>query len=257
MSVSKQQLVNALSGYLPREILDNLVSEYLYIKQQYFLRKFRPSELSGARFAEIILRLLEFLDTGIYTPLGVPLKTDSIIRHIENNTRLADTIHLLIPRLTRVILDVRNKRDVAHVGGEVNPNQSDSIFIVHSTDWIMTEIIRYFHKCSIDEARRIIVNINETKVPVVAEVDGFVRVQNTSLEFTDKTMVILYYKLPEKVSDADLLRWTKYSNSSRYKTTILSKLDKEALIHYENGFCTLLPKGVLYVEKNIPLSLIS
>jgi hypothetical protein len=70
-------------------------------------------------------------------------------------------------------------------------------------------------------------------------------------------MVILYYKLPEKVSDADLLRWIKYSNSSRYKTTILSNLDKEALIHYENGFCTLLPKGVLYVEKNIPLNILS
>ena len=72
----------------------------------------------------------------------------------------------------------------------------------------------------------------------------------------DKTLLILYYKQPNKVSDIDLMKWIKYTNSSRYKKTILKSLDDEALIHYENGFCTILPKGIIYVENNIDLSLI-
>jgi len=99
-------------------------------------------------------------------------------------------------------------------------------------------------------------HINETKIPVIAEVDNFVRVQNTQLKADQKTLLILYYKQPEKVSDADLIKWTRYTNTSRYRTEILKLLDGEALIHYENGFCTLLPKGIIYVEKNINPELI-
>jgi 5-methylcytosine-specific restriction endonuclease McrBC GTP-binding regulatory subunit McrB len=107
-----------------------------------------------------------------------------------------------------------------------------------------------------DEAKQIVVSINEVRIPVVAEVDGFVRVQNTKLETSKKVLVVLYYKRPEKVSDANLAKWIKYKNISRLKTEILSKLDAEAIIHYESGLCTLLPKGIMYVEKNISLDLL-
>lgn len=52
------------------------------------------------------------------------------------------------------------------------------------------------------------------------------------------------------------MKWLRYTNTSRYKTEILKILDKEALIHYENGFCVLLPKGIVYIEKNISPELI-
>ncbi|WP_421657342.1 hypothetical protein [Leptothermofonsia sp. ETS-13] len=91
---------------------------------------------------------------------------------------------------------------------------------------------------------------------MIAEIGRFVRVQNTKLKADQKTLLILYYKQPDKVSDADLIRWIKYSNASRYRTEILKLLDDKALIHYENGSCTLLPKGIVYVEKNISPELI-
>jgi len=256
MSVARDKLIAALTPKIPPEILTTMLDEYHDIKQQFFLGKFQPSELNAARFTECVLRLLEFLHTRNYTPFGKELKSDNIIKSIENNTALQDTLRLFIPRLIRVILDVRNKRDVAHVGGEVSPNYSDAIFVVHSTDWILTEIVRHFYNCPIKEAREIIKSINETQIPVIAEVDGFVRVQNTKLETPKKALLILYYKQPIKVSDSDLFKWTKYGNSSRFKTEILKKLDEDALIHYINGSCTLLPKGIAYVEKNIPLDLL-
>lgn len=222
----------------------------------FFLRRFQPSELNAARFSECVLRMLEHLDTGTYTPFGVSLNSERIIRNAEVNTRLPDTIRFFIPRLIRVILDVRNKRDIAHIGGEVNPNHSDALFVVHATDWILTEIVRHFHSCSIDEAQKIVNSINEVRIPIVAEVDGFIRVQDTSLDVRKRVLVILYYKRPAKVKDADLFKWSKYSNSSRFKTEVLSKLDQEELIHYEAEFCTLLPKGIGFVEKNIPLDLL-
>ncbi|WNZ25437.1 hypothetical protein HJG54_22995 [Leptolyngbya sp. NK1-12] len=256
MSVQKSQIESALSAQLPKDIITELLNEYQHIKQQFFLRKFQPAELNAARFSECVLRLIEFLDTGNYTPFGKQLNTQNIINRISNNTGLPEGVRFFIPQLTRVLLDIRNKRNVAHVGGEVNPNYSDSLLVSHSADWILIELIRNYHTNSIDEARKIVESINEAKIPVIVEVGSFVRVQNTKLKADQKTLLILYYKQPDKVSDADLIKWIKYSNASRYRTEILKVLDDEALIHYENGFCTLLPKGIIHVEKNISLELI-
>ncbi|MDG2991704.1 hypothetical protein L3556_12290 [Candidatus Synechococcus calcipolaris G9] len=256
MSIQRTQIEAALSAKLPQDILTALLDEYQHIKQQFFLRKFQPAELNAARFSECVLRLIEFLDTGNYTPLGRQLNTQSIINRVSNNTGLPEGIRFFIPQLTRVLLDIRNKRNVAHVGGEVNPNYSDSLLVSHSADWILIELIRNYHVNSIDEARRIVESINETKIPVIVEVGSFVRVQSTKLKSDQKTLLVLYYKQPDKVSDADLIKWLKYSNVSRYRTKVLKSLDNEALIHYENGFCTLLPKGIIYVEKNISPELI-
>lgn len=255
MSVQRSQIETALSKKFPQEVLAALLDEYQHIKQQFFLRRFQPAELNAARFSECVLRLIEFLDTGNYTPFGKQLNTQSIINRVSNNVSLPEGIRFFIPQTTRVLLDIRNKRNVAHVGGEVNPNYSDSLLVSHSADWVLVELVRNYHANSIDEARKIVESINETKIPVIAEAGSFVRVQNTKLKADQKTLLILYYKQPNKVSDADLIKWIKYSNASRYRAEVLKLLDDEALIHYENSFCTLLPKGIIYTEKNIGFEL--
>lgn len=256
MSITKSKLVSVLSANVPSDILTQLLSEYELLKQHFFLKKYQPTELNGARFCECVLRILQHISNPPYTPFGVSLDSEKIIKNLENDVSLQNTIRFHIPRLIRVILDVRNKRDVAHVGGEVNPNYSDSLFVIQSVDWILTEIVRHFYKCNIDDARKVVSGINEMKIPVIAEVDGFVKVQNIKLNTKDKTLLIIYYKYPDKVRDDDLITWLKYSNASRYRSDILAKLDSEMIIHYHKGLCTLLPKGIAYVEKNVPPDII-
>jgi hypothetical protein len=256
MSVDRVRLIAILSTRLPQNLVIATLEQYQHVKQQFFLRKYQPSELNAARFCECVLRIIEYINTGSYTPTGAKLDTEKIIKGVENNTKIPDTLRIFIPRLVRVVLDVRNKRDVAHVGGEVSPNYSDSLFVIHATDWILTELVRHFHSCSIQEAHQIVSSINEVKIPVVTEINGFIRVQNTQLDAKKKTLVVLYYKKPISVLDSDLCKWIKYSNVTRYRTDILKSLDEEAMIHYQSGQCILLDKGVLFVEKNIPLDIL-
>jgi len=165
MSIQRSKLEATLSTQFPKDVLVALLDEYQHIKQQFFLRKFQPTELNAARFSECILRLIEFLDTGRYTPFGRQLNTQNIINRVANNTGLPEGIRFFIPQLTRVLLDIRNKRNVAHVGGEVNPNYSDSLFVSHSADWILVELIRNYHTNSIDKARKIVESINSDLSP--------------------------------------------------------------------------------------------
>lgn len=251
MSLSKKTLISSLQNSLPDEVLTELLDEYARIKQHFFLGNFQPAELNGGRFAECVLRLLEYVDRSTFTPFGTQLNSEGIINRISNNANLPNTIRLLIPRLTRVILDVRNKRDVAHVGGEVNPNYSDSSFIVHSADWILTELVRHYHSCSIDQAASLVSTINDTQIPIVEDINGFVRVLNTSLSTSDKVLVILYSKQQEAVSEQALREWVEYKNVTNFRNKIIKALYKDALIHYQSSTCTLTRKDILYVEKNI------
>lgn len=247
-----------MSANLPQEILTTLLDEYQDIKQHFLLKKFRPGELHAARFSECILRLIEFLDTGKYTSLGNHLDAKKIISDVERNTKLPESIRLLIPRLTRVLLDIRHKRDVAHVGGEVDPNYSDSLLVLQCADWILIELIRNYHTCSINKARQIVESINETKISLVAEVDGFIRVQNPELTVGEKFLVTLYHKHPKKIRETDLEKWITHMDYVAVVKfpSFMQNLYSEALIHRQDEKCVILPRGIAYVEKNINLELI-
>lgn len=256
MSITKASVISALSPPLPQDVVMHILDEYQDIKQQLALRRFRPTELNGGRFAECVLRLVQHLDNPPHTPFGQSLGSgapQAIARRIENNTNLHESLRFFIPRLALNLLDLRNRRDVAHVGGDVSPNLADSVFVSHVADWTLTEIIRLYYNCTIDTAQKIINSINEVQLPIVADIEGFVRVQNTALDFRQKTLVIMYYKYPAKVRDSALFKWTEYSAVSAYRKNILAKLHADALVHYEDEYCTLLPKGISFVEKNIPL----
>lgn len=256
MTIAVDKISSALSPPLPKEIVTHLLSDYTEIKQHFAFRKFRPSELNGGRFAEGVLRLVENLDKGSYTPFGTPLDSDKIVNRAIQNTTLHESMRFYIPRMARILLDVRNRRNVAHPGGDVDPNLSDSLFVSHGADWILTEILRLYYKCTINDAKKIAESLNEFSIPIIADVDGFVRVQNTKLDFKQKTLAILYYKHPNKVSDSDLIKWTRYSNPTKYKREILGDLDSSVYIHYQAGQCTLLGKGIIYVEKHIPMDML-
>lgn len=258
MSVFKNEIVAKLSQDVPRELLERLLDEYIDLKRQFALGRYRPQELHGGRFAETFLRILEHLNdpTQPYTPIGQQLDRQRTVNRVRNNGALHPSLRVFILSSLGILLDVRNRRDVAHIGGDVNPNYADSRLVCQLADWSLAEFIRLYYHCPIGEAQSIVDRINQVRIPIVAEVEGFVRIQDISLGAADRTLVALYQKKPEKQRDTDLMAWVQYKNSSRYKSEILRRLHGEALIHYdENGYCSLLPKGVIYVERNIDLEL--
>lgn len=257
MSIEQSKIVQSLSPPLPKDVVSNLIKEYVSIKKSFLLGHLGPSELNGGRFCECVLRLIEHVDQGSHTPVGQQLNTGKIIRRVENNTTLPDSIRLYVPRLCRVLLDIRNNRDVAHVEDEVSPNLADSLLVSQGADWILVELVRNYYPSSvrIEEAKKIVDSINETEVPLVQDVDGFLRVLDPELSYKDQVLVILHHVHPSGASDQDLLDYTGYANSSRFKTNLLPDLHNKSLIHYVDGNCKLLRRGIMYVEKNIDLGL--
>jgi hypothetical protein len=257
MLSEKEQIVKSLSPPLPQELVEELIDEYLSIKDNFFLGRLGPSELNAGRFCEITLRIIEHLHDGQYTDMGDSLNKEELIDSVEEDTSLPDGIRLYIPRLCRSLYDIRNNRDVAHVRQDIDPNKTDSLLVSHAADWILTELIRNYYPQTItpEKAKSIVLKINEINIPLVQKSMGEVKVQRPDMSYDDQVLAILYHEYPAQVSDDDLYDWTGYSVRSTFKESVLNGLDQERKIFYKNGMCQISNLGRAYVEKHIDMEL--
>jgi hypothetical protein len=237
---------------LPQDIVDFLLGEFQKIHSEYFLGHWQPSQLDGGRFAEAVLRILEYKDKGSFTPIGKQLNRQVIANSVRNNTSLTESLRFQILGLAELILDFRNKRNVGHLG-LIDVNEMDSNFVMQSSNWIVAELIRLETSMSPSEAQNEIKNIIERKIPVIEEIDkDRFKILNPSLDIKEKILLMLYQSYPKKISVIQLIDWTGYDKkkSTRFKS-YLKQLDKESLIDFREDNSMLTKRGVVFVEKNI------
>jgi hypothetical protein len=246
--ISKQ-----LSSTFDKELIDKLLKHYQKVKENFILMKYEPAELNAGKFCEIVFRMLQNISTvdRSYLKLGKAIKNfETELKAFEalDGKNFHDSIRVHIPRLMRAIYDIRNRRGVGHVGGDIDSNYQDSILVMTCCDWIFIELLRLFYTSDLDEAQKIVERLIERKIPVVTVVGDFRRVLNPKLDYSQKVLAILYHEYPGKASDSDLFKWTEHTNLTVFKKRILRRLHREAKIHWRDGECRILPPGLKNVE---------
>lgn len=239
---------------VPDELRDALLKHHREIRNYYLAGKFEPSELNSAKFCEVMVRVLQFLtsDKGTFTPLSDGIKNVvQTLRNFENMSSQHDTLRFHIPRVLISVYNIRSKRAVAHVGGDVDPNHMDATYVLGACDWVMAELVRLRHNVPLEEAERAVEALTERVVPLVWIVrEDKLRVLDASMSYRDCTLLLLWTRYPQRVSDKDLASWTEYSNYSVYKSQVLSTLHNERLIDYDgkSGEVAISPAGMNHVE---------
>lgn len=244
MKPLKQHLNN-----IPSDLIDALQSEFQKLHEQYFLGRWEPSQLDGGRFAEAVLRVVEYKDKSVFTPIGTQLNRQAIVSSAEQNTALADSLRFQIPRLAGLILDFRNNRNVGHLGA-IDVNGMDSTFVLYAANWIVAELIRLETQMRPEDAQEEIKKIIERKVPIIEEIGGRLKCLNPNLDVKEKVLVFCYQKYPETITLVDLFDWTEYSNKGVLRCK-LTELNKDGRIDFRNDAARLTKRGLLWVEKNI------
>jgi hypothetical protein len=240
-----------LKSQLPVELVDALLSSYDELKQNFYVSKHEPSELNGGKFCEVCVRILQYeTNAGVYTPIGTSI-SDLIgkIRDFEKIPAVGmnESFRIHIPRVLVAIYNIRNKRGVGHLGGDVNPNSSDSSLLVACADWIMAELFRIYYQCPLDEAQEIVNALVQRRLILVHNIGKIKRVLLPTLSQRNQTILLLSSIYPEKASLDELVQWIEPSNKSRYRNDILRKLHKDRLVEYDElGWCMILPTGLNY-----------
>lgn len=257
--LSATSFATVFSG-LPFELIEKIEKHYTEIKKNFALRRYGESELNGAKFCEVVFRILEWhtSPTNAYTALDNRIGDfGQATRRFESLSSFPDSIRFHIPKILNALYDIRNKRGVGHVGGDVDPNHMDAVFVVSSTDWIMAELVRVFHGISITEAQNLVEAIISKKLPIVWEVAGKKRILNPTMLHRERILVFLYDSYPKPMQENQLRSWVEYKNQTRFRDELLRELHDKRLIEYdkEKGEIHLSPIGIQYVERNIPLDI--
>jgi hypothetical protein len=247
------KVITDLKTKLPHDLVDFLLIAYIEIKENYLLGRHEPSELNGGKLVEACYRILEFAINGTYTAVGI--HTPDMIGKLRAFEQIPaataiESYRIHIPRTLTTIYNIRNKRGVGHLGGDINPNFADASFIVACSDWTIAELLRIHYACSLDEAQKIVDAIVTRPTFLIHQIEDIKRVLNPTLKHRDQVLVLLASEYPSFITDSKLIEWIEPKSKSTF-IGVLKKLHSERLIEYgPDKKCHILPTGLKYVDKN-------
>ncbi len=232
---------------MPEELADELLDSFEEAKRRFFRNDLRPSAVEGGRFSEAVFRVLQWATNGKYTPLGRSLpKVDQLLATFANAIGHSDSLRLHIPRTLRLIYDIRNKRDAAHLSDGIDPNLQDATLVVRNMDWVMAECIRLYHHVTPDEAQHLIEDLVTKEVPVIQEFNGYPRILR-DLSAGDHCLVLLYRCGAEGASFTTLSDWIKPEMRRNIRRTVQT-LSRKHLAHIDGDHVYITIPGERAVE---------
>ncbi len=245
-------------GELPEGLRAELLASLREIVVNYQAGRWEPSELNGGKLCEIVYTILHGRIQGNYPVKASKPRNffDACIALSQAPRSHPHSVRVGIPRQLIGLYEVRNNRNVGHVGGDVDPNHMDALLVLHQAKWVVSELVRLFHDLPVTEAAKVVEALSVRDFPTIWEVNGTRRVLNAGLSARESVLLLLYASSAE-TRVTDLLDWTEYTNASRFRKGLLRDLHSARLVEFDDkaDIVILSPVGARYVENTLPLHL--
>lgn len=251
----KENLRAALSE-IPEPFLSRIVDAYLDVRQAFTDGYFDACGLRAAKLCEAVLRFLQEHLTGNHIAFNrkIPNFSDEC-RKLEKLPASAghESLRVIIPRALEFLYTLRNKRGIGHAAGDVDANSIDAATAIRLSDWILSELMRFFHKLSLEEAQALLDALVVRQLPAVWRVAGRRRILQSGLNYRSQVLLLLYQEPDEGVPEEDLFEWVEYSRLDRFRERVLRPLHRDRLVEYdvETRVAIISPKGVRLVEEEL------
>lgn len=243
-----------LLGIVPQTLEDELFERFRQIERNYRERRWEPAELNGGKLSEVAYCILRGYIDGTF-----PRKSskpgnfyDGCLDLANASASFGRSVRIQLPRVLIALYEIRNNRNVGHVGGDVDPNHMDSVCVLHMAKWVVSELVRIFHGVSLAEASDMVEALSEREVSLIWDSGSIRRVLDNSLTMLEKTLVLLFSSTT-LLKESDLLASLEHSNPSIYRRDILRKAHKDRLIEYDELKHTvkISPLGIARAEETI------
>lgn len=232
------------------KLVDELLAAYVEAKTSYYLGGLRLSEVEGGRFCEAAFRLLQQETNQEVDRLGKQLDTQKIIADLETlpATSHPDSVRIHIPRALRLVYDIRNKRDAAHLADGIDPNLQDATLVISVLDWVLAEFVRLHHAVTANEAQTIVEELVTRQVPAIQEFNGFPKVLRPELEASEYVLLLLYHRR-NGATLAELESWVRPPMRPNLRRTVTRLVNDKAYVHLTGTKYVITYKGASEVER--------
>jgi len=209
-----RDLYEALKATFGDQVSSELVKDFLQIRSDHATATLERG--SPGKFVEGFVQALQYAADGSFDKK--PEVEKFLTKVVENKNGLLDGLRVIGPRIARSIYALRSKRSIAHKN-EIDPNAADLAQIHAAASWIMSEMLRYAKVVSMEEAAKLIQQVQAPIGPLVEEIDGTVLV-HADLPVRSEILVLLHRSYPEYVSNESLMR----SIGAKEKRSISNRL---------------------------------
>jgi hypothetical protein len=244
----------AALGTLPATLRAELLEAFNKIVKNFRERRWEPAELNGGKLCEVVYSILKGHVDGSYPARATkPRNMVAACQSLEAaGTSVPRSIRIQIPRMIVALYEIRNNRNVGHVGGDVDPNHMDAVCVLQMAKWIMAELVRVLHNLTTEEATVVVEALVERELPLIWDVDGKRRVLAPRMSMRDKTLLLLHAS-DTPLAERQLVEWVEHSNASVYRRDVLKKLHREKLIEFNpvTRLAQISPLGVSDVEDRL------
>jgi hypothetical protein len=240
---------------IPATLRQPLLDAYNQIVRNYRERRWEPSELNGGKLCEICYCILKGHVSGVFP--SRPSKPSNMVdacNSLAQAGNFSRSVKIQIPRMLISLYEIRNNRNVGHVGADVDPNHMDATVVLSMSKWVMSELVRIFHNTTTDDATVIVDAISDRTLPLLWKVGDRTRVLGTHLGAKDKMLALLFGS-PCAMSVHDIAESIEYKNLTQFRDKILKPAHKADLIHFDvkKDTVELSPIGVRHVETDISM----
>ncbi|MEU3713258.1 hypothetical protein [Streptomyces catenulae] len=242
-------VTEVLSKSYDKTLVHELVTAYEEAKRNFYLGGHRLSAVEGGRFCEAAYRLLEYAAGSKFTPLNGNLDTERVTKRLQSlrSTDHPKSIRIHIPRHLRLVYDIRNSRDAAHLADGIDPNLQDATLVVAVLDWVLAEFVRLSGGTTPEHARALVEELVTRKVPAVQGFGTRQKVLRPDLRVSDHILIHLYIRGARGAGFSELTQWVPRSARANLRRTVRS-LDDKALVHIEEDTIFITYAGEKSVE---------
>ncbi len=257
---TEQKIRNHLVSHFPTVLVDDVIDNYLEVKEKFYLREYRETSLYGGRYAEDLIRILQHITTGNFTPLGTSLGGfHNIVVRLNGlpNGSYHDSIRLYIPKALDILYDIRNNRNVGHPSGDIDENYSDAVLSLSLSSWTLVELLRLYYVGDINQAQQLVNELVRIRVPLIQDFDGYLRVLDPKLPLRKKIIGLLLHRSAEGISKSDLCSYLKHNHPPNNVGRSLTSLVRSALVHFDEvaKLYYITDAGTTWAENNIKFDL--
>jgi hypothetical protein len=232
---------------IPNELSEKLIEEFLEIKRHFSRHHWGASQLNGGRFAEVVLRIFQHLLNEQVTAFGTDIpntKKTSILNAVQSHTTIDDHVRQKTVPIVRMLLDFRNNRDSAHLGG-FDANSIDTVFVMTGASWVLCELLRVYCDIPMDRAQNIVDGLAVKEYPGLMEFEGELYIARHDLKPHEEVLVCLYGF--GKTDYQYLFSKSRQRNTTRFRE-MLEKLILEKYVGIKGDEYFLMPRGFKTVE---------
>ncbi|HVQ94689.1 MAG TPA: hypothetical protein VMU51_26870 [Mycobacteriales bacterium] len=246
-----EEIRASLSAQRSPKLVDELLESYQEAKNAFYQGGHRLQAVEGGRFCEAAFRLLQEATSGSFSPFGTTLRTDDLIRSLAGIQRGAqpDSIRLHIPRSLRVVYDIRNNRDTAHLADGIDPNLQDATLVIGVLDWVLAEFLRLWHAVTASEAQDIVETLVTRRAPVIQDFDGFLKVLDPNLTAGEHLLALLYHCGQSGATLEQLREWARPGMRSNLGRTLGRLEHMFNYIHRRGEHTFITKRGIQYVDE--------